>query len=333
MTSRTLRGIGWLHKILALGLVAAGLRVCGCAPALPPAEAERVYAHVVKLAVDIGSRPMGSENNRLAGQYIFDTFSGYGLSDVYFQEFTSIVGDGRNVVGTVAGTTYSDWLILVGAHYDSSDVTVGASDNASGVATLLELACFFSQNAPAYTMRFVAFDGEEIGGVGSWIYHEESVLDGEVDRTLVMMNLDMTQSSEFGTAVPLIFFVLSPNPAMIEAFNEAKTQMGLAGANVHFVLPELASQVAGGELRGDVDHWSDGSALIAWPWAFSTEAYYDAVPGSIDQVDPYGLALATELSLDFLRGLQSNAPYELGANAAGGFLAEKDGGRVVSGQE
>jgi Zn-dependent M28 family amino/carboxypeptidase len=60
--------------------------------------------------------------------------------------------------------------ILIGAHYDAVPGSPGADDNASGVAVLLELASAFAQQPPRFPVRFVAFDLEESGLLGSIAY-------------------------------------------------------------------------------------------------------------------------------------------------------------------
>ena len=63
--------------------------------------------------------------------------------------------------------------ILIGAHYDSVIGSIGADDNATGVAVLLEMAKYFSCNGANSPIRFVAFDLEEYGCLGSFAYAQE----------------------------------------------------------------------------------------------------------------------------------------------------------------
>lgn len=60
--------------------------------------------------------------------------------------------------------------ILIAAHYDGVINSPGADDNGSGIAVLLALADFFSQNQANYPIRLVAFDLEESGLLGSKSY-------------------------------------------------------------------------------------------------------------------------------------------------------------------
>lgn len=59
------------------------------------------------------------------------------------------------------GSGDQNGILVVGAHYDTALFTPGADDNASGVAALLELARLAAAEAPARTIRFVAFCLEE----------------------------------------------------------------------------------------------------------------------------------------------------------------------------
>lgn len=97
------------------------------------------------------------------------------------EERTSI-----NVIGVKPGTTAPAEVVVVGAHLDSVPTSPGANDNASGVATVLEVARMLAEVPTARTVHFVAFGAEELGLVGSRHY--------VATRTLAvrgMVNLDM----------------------------------------------------------------------------------------------------------------------------------------------
>jgi Zn-dependent M28 family amino/carboxypeptidase len=83
--------------------------------------------------------------------------------------------DATNVIVELRGSTRPDEIVVIGAHYDSVIGTVGADDNASGVAALLALARRAASTKPARTLRFVAFANEEpphfqSHDMGSWQY-------------------------------------------------------------------------------------------------------------------------------------------------------------------
>jgi hypothetical protein len=75
---------------------------------------------------------------------------------------------GCNVEGTLEGETTEN-PIVVGAHFDS--VTSGAADdNGSGTAAMMEIARLLSSQRHKRSIRFVAFDQEELGLYGSTAY-------------------------------------------------------------------------------------------------------------------------------------------------------------------
>ncbi|WP_373564478.1 M28 family peptidase [Sphingobacterium sp. E70] len=73
----------------------------------------------------------------------------------------------------IKGTSESDSLIVITAHYDHVGaigkrvVFTGANDNASGTALLLYLTTHYRQYPPKYNTVFLAFSGEESGLLGS----------------------------------------------------------------------------------------------------------------------------------------------------------------------
>lgn len=73
-----------------------------------------------------------------------------------------------NLVAELPGTTRPEEIVLVGAHFDAH--YMGADDNSTGVAGVLELARVLSQYRFERTIRFVGFDLEEFGDIGSGHY-------------------------------------------------------------------------------------------------------------------------------------------------------------------
>ncbi|MCA1803435.1 MAG: M28 family peptidase [Rhodothermaceae bacterium] len=109
----------------------------------------------------------------------------------------------RNVIGLVEGTDDPERYIVVGAHYDhlglgehaslydgpEPRIHTGADDNASGTAGLLELAHFYAENPPRYSLLFLAFSAEEMGLLGSEYFMVNPVV--PVENILAMINMDM----------------------------------------------------------------------------------------------------------------------------------------------
>lgn len=94
----------------------------------------------------------------------------------------------NNVVARLPGAV--DETIVLGAHYDSVAEGPGANDNASGTATVLELARVLQAAKLPYTIQVVLFGAEELGLVGSRHY-VDSLAPPERQRIVAMLNFDM----------------------------------------------------------------------------------------------------------------------------------------------
>jgi hypothetical protein len=131
--------------------------------------AKRLQRHVEFLASrELSGRKPGTPGNRAAADYITARFRDLDLEPLpslkgYAQEISPELGD--NVIGvrpaTGRQTNGQAKYILVGAHYDHlGGRYLGADDNASAIAILLETARLL----PAlthHTLLFVAFNAEE----------------------------------------------------------------------------------------------------------------------------------------------------------------------------
>jgi Zn-dependent M28 family amino/carboxypeptidase len=84
-----------------------------------------------------------------------------------------IKGTSRNVIAHL-GPNPPAVQIIIGAHLDAYRDCPGASDNASGVAALLELARYMKgfENLERIGLTFIAFGAEEVGILGSRRYVE-----------------------------------------------------------------------------------------------------------------------------------------------------------------
>ena len=113
--------------------------------------------------------------------------------------------EAKNVIAVLEGEgPLADETIIVGAHYDhlgmggagslapwTTAIHNGADDNASGTATLLEIAqrLATAEKKPRRRIVFIAFTGEELGLKGSGHYVREPRF--PLENTVAMFNLDM----------------------------------------------------------------------------------------------------------------------------------------------
>jgi aminopeptidase YwaD len=80
--------------------------------------------------------------------------------------------------------------LVLGGHYDSVPAGPGANDNASGTATVIEIARAMAADGVFDDTCFVLFGSEEIGLLGSEFY-VRSLAEGELAALEAMLNFDM----------------------------------------------------------------------------------------------------------------------------------------------
>ncbi len=80
-----------------------------------------------------------------------------------------------NVVGEIPGSDKKDEIVMLGGHLDSWHAATGATDNAIGVATMLEVMRILKAVGaqPRRTIRVALWSGEEQGLLGSLAYVKE----------------------------------------------------------------------------------------------------------------------------------------------------------------
>ena len=169
----------------------------GPSPPLSAVEEEirdRSARHVRILSDSIGSRGFRSyESVRATAEYLRSELTGYGY-EVEEQGYEAADQRHRNLQVTLPGGERADEIVVVGAHYDSYDLTPGADDNATGVAGVLELARLLSGRRPQRTLRLVLFGTEEppffnTDDMGSRVYAYQAAEHGE--RIVAMYSLEM----------------------------------------------------------------------------------------------------------------------------------------------
>jgi Zn-dependent M28 family amino/carboxypeptidase len=102
----------------------------------------------------------------------------------------------RNVIGILRGTDAAlrDSFVVVSAHYDhlgmagENGIYHGANDDASGTASLLEIATALRDARPRRSIVFAAFFGEEKGLLGSRYCVQHPVF--PLEKTVANVNLE-----------------------------------------------------------------------------------------------------------------------------------------------
>lgn len=156
-------------------------------------------------ADDMEGRGVGTPGGAKARAYVVQRFGQIGLrpqGGTFERPFTFKPRFGRevrgvNLVARIQGTSSSDKVLVVSAHYDHlgvrrGQVYNGADDNASGIAGLLAVAEAFKARPPRHTVLIVAFDAEESGLRGAKAF----VADPPVPLASIGLNVNFDMISK-----------------------------------------------------------------------------------------------------------------------------------------
>ena len=163
---------------------------------LPPLDADgrrladELKKHVAAVASEEHnvSHPEALERS---ARYIESALSGLGYA-VSRHEFTT---EGVKVRNLEVSKGSGKRLVVIGAHYDSARDAVGANDNGSGVAALIELARFLRSVQPSagLEVRLVFYVNEELPWFGTddmGSYAHAKGLAGEGREVAAMLSLE-----------------------------------------------------------------------------------------------------------------------------------------------
>ena len=177
-------------------------------------QQERLTRHVYVLASDsLKGRDAGSADAAKAASYIVKQFEEIGVEpyfkEGFYQPFEKYgTNTYKNIVGVISGNdpVLKDEYIIIGAHYDhlgvkNDKIYNGADDNASGTATIIEMARILKsqQNNLKRSIIVVAFDAEEKGLWGSNYLSEKL----DLSKVKLMMSVDMVGWLEKGKTLRL----------------------------------------------------------------------------------------------------------------------------------
>lgn len=173
-----------------------------CMASAQSPQQERLKKHVYLLASDsLRGRDAGTVDADKAAQYIVKQFKEIGIEPYYkegfYQPFEKYgTTTYKNIVGVIPGNdpVLKDEYIIIGAHYDhigvkNDKIYNGADDNASGTATIIEMARILKarQSQLKRSIIVVAFDAEEKGLWGSAYLTEQL----DLSKIKLMMSIDM----------------------------------------------------------------------------------------------------------------------------------------------
>jgi len=180
----------------------------------------------------------------------------------------------RNVVGRPADGRCET---VSGGHFDSVPQAPGASDNASGTATVLELARTVAARHLAGDHCFVLFGAEELGLLGSR-HFVETLDEAERQELRAMLNFDMTGVGES--------WLLIGSPELVALAAQAAADAGIEAT------PSEQPEGVGS------DHQSFLTARLPAIWFFRiTDTLLHTPQDTADRVQPHQMEEAATLGL------------------------------------
>ena len=192
-----------------------------------------------------------------------------------------------NVIAELPG--HGEGVVVIGAHYDTVPDSVGASDNASGVAALLAVAERLEGRALPFTLRFVAFGSEETGLHGSEHYVDSLSAGGAGRNIRLMINLDSVGSGNR--------LVVAGDRWAVRHVEETASREGIS----------LDVSIRGG--RGS-DHANFREAWVPVIFLRSDDLSRINTPAdTMQHINPSLLGDATALTLDLLENLDALPGY------------------------
>ena len=199
-------------------------------PNLPPAFDRDAAAQLARdLSTEWPNRVPGTAGATGAAEWFRQQLAPYGFI-VRSEPFTATIpGRGRvrftNLVAVKPGA--SRRTIVVMAHRDNTGIGVGANDNASGTAALIELARAYAPQAGAarlqlpYSLLFLSTDGGTDGSIGAAQFAAHSL---EAPNVAAVLNLDAVA----GRGEPRLEFggdtARSPEPGLVETARAVLTR-------------------------------------------------------------------------------------------------------------
>jgi hypothetical protein len=255
---------------------------------------------------------IGSGNHKIVGDYLVTELQSLGL-EVQIQEGTTLSDWGnltksKNILARIKGSNSSKALLLL-SHYDSAphSYSHGASDDASGIATILEgLRTFLHNKTPHKNDIIILFsDAEELGLNGAALFVTKSNWAKEVG---LVLNFEAR-----GSAGPsyMLMEVNQGNASLVKEFTAANPRFPVSNSLMYSIYKMLPNDT-------DLTVFREQGNIQGFNFAFIDNHFnYHTAQDDIDHLSPKTLAhqgtylmpLLNYFSNSDLSSLQSSEDY------------------------
>jgi Zn-dependent M28 family amino/carboxypeptidase len=297
---------------LVAGAIAYVTQPLGCvsrATGTARVDPARLARHVDVLARELSPRDVRHpENLARAAEYIRAQLAAH-LGNAELQAF-SVRGETHHNVIAHMGPASGE-RIVVGAHYDAVEPGIGADDNASGAAGLIELAGLLAREELAAHVEFVAYALEEppyfrTRSMGSFVHADRLRREGVRVRAMLALEMigffhDEPGSQEYpAPALGLLYPSAGNFIAVVGCLGQAGLVREVKGAMCAAMEVPVRSInapriVPGIDFSDQLNYWDAGfNAVMITDTAFYRNPNYHAASDTPETLDYRRMAQVVE---------------------------------------
>ncbi len=236
-------------------------------------------------AMTVKPHYVGSKNHEAVAQYLQKELQNLGLETSLQEGFTmtekGTLVKSKNILAKIKGSATSKSLLLL-SHYDSAphSFSHGASDDASGVATIIEsVRAFLHNKTPHKNDIIILFsDAEELGLNGAALFVTQHRWAKEVG---LVLNFEARGSS--GPSY-MLMETNQGNAKMVEAFSDGKAQYPVSNSLMYSIYKMLPNDT-------DLTVFREEGKIQGFNFAFIDGHYdYHTSQDKLEHLDPKTLA-------------------------------------------
>ena len=228
---------------------------------------------------------VGSQNHEVVAQYLQTELQNLGLETNLQSGFTmtekGTLVFSKNIIAKIKGSNSSKSLLLL-SHYDSAphSFSKGASDDASGIATILETVRAFLHTKTKHKNDIIILftDAEELGLNGAALFVTQNKLAKEIGLAL---NFEAR-----GTSGPsyMLMETNKGNAKMVEEFSKAKVRFPASNSLMYSIYKMLPNDT-------DLTVFREKGAIQGFNFAFIDSHYnYHTMQDNYQNMNPNTLA-------------------------------------------
>lgn len=236
---------------------------------------------------EIAQKPhyVGSQNHEVVAQYLVQELKNLGLETSLQEGFTmtekGTLVKSKNILARIKGTANTKALLLL-SHYDSAphSYSYGASDDASGVATILESVRVFLHTKTQHKNDIIILfsDAEELGLNGAALFVTQHNWAKEVGLAL---NFEARGSS--GPSY-MLMETNHGNAKMVDAFQNGKVHYPVSNSLMYSIYKMLPNDT-------DLTVFREGGKIQGYNFAFIDSHFdYHTAQDKFEHLDPKTLA-------------------------------------------